>query len=69
MKSTLLRHVQVVDGTGAAARHADVLIRGDRIATIGPDLEVHADDTIDGHGLTVTPGFIDVHTHDDAQVL
>jgi len=69
MKSTLLRHVQVVDGTGAAARHADVLIRGDRIAAIAPDLQAHADDTIDGHGLTVTPGFIDVHTHDDAQVL
>jgi N-acyl-D-aspartate/D-glutamate deacylase len=69
MKSTLLRHVQVVDGTGAPARKADVLIRGDRITAIAPDLQAHADDTIDGHGLTVTPGFIDVHTHDDAQVL
>jgi N-acyl-D-aspartate/D-glutamate deacylase len=69
MKSTLLRHVQVVDGTGAPARQTDVLIRGDRIASMAPDLSASADEVIDGQGLTLAPGFIDVHTHDDAQVL
>ena len=69
MKSTLLRHVQVVDGTGAPARQTDVLIRGDRIASMAPNLSASAEEVIDGQGLTLAPGFIDVHTHDDAQVL
>ena len=43
MKSTLLRHVQVVDGTGAPARQTDVLIRGDRIASMAPALSTSAE--------------------------
>jgi N-acyl-D-amino-acid deacylase len=69
MKTLLLRHAQVVDGTGAPARIADVWVRGDRIAAIGENLKVAADDLIDAQGLTMAPGFIDVHTHDDAIVL
>jgi N-acyl-D-amino-acid deacylase len=69
MKSTLLRHVQLVDGTGAPARLADVLVRGDRIASIAQSLPATANEVIDAQGQTLAPGFIDVHTHDDAQVL
>ncbi len=69
MKTTLLRQVELIDGTGAPARSADVLLRGDRIARIGQNLPAEADELVDGQGLTLAPGFIDVHTHDDAQVL
>ena len=69
MKTLLLRNTQLVDGTGAPARIADVWVRGDRIAGIGEHLAVAADEVIDAGGLTATPGFIDVHTHDDAIVL
>lgn len=69
MKTFLLRNTQLVDGTGATARTADVWVRGDRIAAIGENLAVAADEVLDAGGLTVAPGFIDVHTHDDAIVL
>jgi N-acyl-D-amino-acid deacylase len=57
----------VVDGTGAAGRPADVAIDGDRIVGIGPNLAGR--DEIDASGLVVAPGFIDIHTHFDAQAL
>lgn len=69
MKTFLLRNTQLVDGTGAPARIADVWVRGDRIAAIGENLGVAADEVLDAGGLTLAPGFIDVHTHDDAIVL
>lgn len=64
----LLRHGTVVDGTGAPARVADVAIRGDRIAEIGEHLDVSATRVIDCEGRLVTPGFVDGHTHLDAQL-
>ena len=57
----------VVDGTGAPRRRADVGIEGDRIVEIGT-IEAEAATTIDATGKVVTPGFVDVHTHYDAQV-
>ena len=75
--ATLLENGLVVDGTGAPAWTGDVLLVGERIEATGAGLRHRlpgglslADVTcIDCTGLAITPGFIDVHTHDDAIVL
>jgi hypothetical protein len=56
----------VVDGSGAPGRRADVALEGDRIVEVGPNLS--GDRTVDASGAVVAPGFIDIHTHYDAQV-
>src|SRR2546423_4387906 len=63
----LIKNGTVVDGSGAPGRHADVAISGDRIAEIG-SLADSAQKTIDASDLVVAPGFIDPHTHYDAQI-
>jgi N-acyl-D-aspartate/D-glutamate deacylase len=63
----VIRGGTVVDGTGAPPFEADVGITGDRITAVGK-LSGHAPDEIDARGQLVTPGFVDVHTHYDAQV-
>ncbi len=60
----IIRGARIVDGTGAASFEGDVAIEGDRIAQVG-SVSGEARETIDGKGLTLSPGFIDVHTHDD----
>jgi N-acyl-D-amino-acid deacylase len=67
MHDLVIRAGTVVDGTGAAPITADVAVDGERITTVG----VVADrgrTEIDARGAYVTPGFVDVHTHLDAQV-
>ncbi len=64
----IIRGGQVVDGTGAAGYRADVAIQGGRIARIGDLAADTAARTIDATGQVVTPGFVDLHTHLDAQV-
>lgn len=59
----------VIDGTGAPAVMADVGIRAGRIATIGQLGDAEANRRIDATGLTVAPGFIDMHNHSDYTIL
>jgi N-acyl-D-amino-acid deacylase len=68
--NVLVRGGTVVDGTGAPAWRADVLVRDGRVAAVAPDLAV-ADDArvVDAGGLHVAPGFIDTHSHSDLRVL
>ena len=56
----------LVDGTGEAPRRADVAVKDGQIAAVGDSLG-DAERTIDAEGLTVTPGFVDIHTHYDGQ--
>jgi N-acyl-D-aspartate/D-glutamate deacylase len=63
----VIRGGRVVDGSGGPAFTADVGISGSRITKVGRVTET-ADQVIDADGLTVTPGFIDIHTHYDAQL-
>jgi N-acyl-D-aspartate/D-glutamate deacylase len=63
----VIRNGSVVDGSGAPARRADVAIVGSRIAAIG-EVEGSGSEEIDADGLIVAPGFVDGHTHMDAQV-
>src|SRR4029077_1731644 len=62
-----IRGGTIVDGTGAPARRADVAIERGRIAEIG-NVTGAAQKTIDAAGRIVAPGFIDPHTHYDAQI-
>ncbi len=59
----VIRHGSVIDGLGGPARVADVALRGDRIVEVGAVADVSGAKTIDASGLTVAPGFIDVHSH------
>jgi N-acyl-D-aspartate/D-glutamate deacylase len=66
MLDVLIRGGEVIDGTGAPRRRADVGISGGKVVAIG-DVTDPAAHTIDATGKLVTPGFIDLHTHYDAQ--
>jgi N-acyl-D-aspartate/D-glutamate deacylase len=66
----VLRGGKVVDGTGAPARTADVAVSGGRIEAVGEVSAAAASgaEVIDLDGLVLAPGFVDIHTHYDAQV-
>ena len=66
MHDLVIRGGKVVDGTGAAGRTADVAIEDGRIVEVGA-VSGEARRTLDADGLVVTPGFVDIHTHYDAQ--
>ncbi|MGE0383967.1 MAG: amidohydrolase family protein [Gammaproteobacteria bacterium] len=68
MHDLIIRGGTVIDGTGAQGRRADVAIDAGRIAGIGSYGADAAREVIDAGGLAVTPGFVDLHTHYDAQV-
>src|SRR4051794_37689650 len=69
MSDLLLRGGMVVDGTGDPAVRADVRVRGDKLIELGPDLSPAGAQVIDCGGLTVSPGFIDTHSHSGLRVL
>jgi N-acyl-D-amino-acid deacylase len=65
----LIRNANVLDGSSAPSELLDVAILGDRIRKIAPALQLNASKSIDAEGLTLAPGFIDVHAHDDTSVI
>ncbi len=66
MFDVVIKGGKVVDGTGAAARSADVAVQGGRIVELGA-ITGASKRTIDADGALVTPGFVDIHTHYDGQ--
>ena len=66
---TLIRNANVIDGSGTAAELLDVALLDGRIHEIGPSLRCKAHRTIDAGAQVLSPGFIDVHTHDDIAVV
>ena len=64
----LIRNGKVVDGTGAPARRADVGVMNGKIVQVEKRIGDEANKTVEAEGLVVAPGFIDPHTHYDAQI-
>lgn len=67
MYDLLIKNGTVVDGTGAPGYRADIAVKDGKILEIG-EISSAATKTIDANGLVVAPGFIDHHTHYDAQI-
>ncbi|SMC27908.1 N-acyl-D-amino-acid deacylase [Andreprevotia lacus DSM 23236] len=70
----IIRNVQLYDGSGSTPHAADVAVQGGRIAALqrrdtGKPLPASAGVVVDAGGLALAPGFIDVHTHDDTNVI
>ncbi len=65
----LLSQGLVVDGSGSDPVPASVLIDGEQIAAVEPHINASECQIIDCAGLTIAPGFIDLHSHSDLQVL
>ena len=64
----VIRNGLIHDGTGAPAFEADVAVRNGKIAAVGPGLP-RGTEEIDARGKIVTPGFVDPHSHYDAQAV
>ncbi len=68
MYDLIIKGAAVLDGTGADAYFKDIAIKDGKIAEIGENLS-GAEEIIDARGLTVSPGFIDSHSHSDKKFL
>ncbi len=69
MLDLVIKGATVIDGSGSADTLQDVGIQGDLIAEVSPDIDADAKEVVDATGLVLSPGFIDVHSHDDFHVL
>jgi N-acyl-D-aspartate/D-glutamate deacylase len=67
MLDVVIRGATLVDGTGAPGRRADVGVRDGRVVAVGATDE-SATETVEAGGLVLAPGFVDPHTHYDAQL-
>ena len=65
----LIRNAHVFDGTGAPPLRADVALSGGRVAAVGELREWHAEEVVEAADQALSPGFVDVHTHDDISVI
>lgn len=65
----LITGADIIDGTGSSRYKGNVAVTDDRIVALGETGDITAGVTIDGSGQVITPGFIDVHTHDDRALL
>lgn len=65
-KKLLLKNAKIYDGSAAPAFTGDVLVEGDRILEVAPSIAADDDfEVTDLHGLSLAPGFIDAHSHND----
>ena len=64
----LIRGAQLIDGSGACPRAADIAVSHDTILTVDQDLAIEAGRIIDATGKTVAPGFVDIHSHSDLTI-
>ncbi|MCB0998835.1 MAG: amidohydrolase family protein [Acidimicrobiales bacterium] len=68
MHDLVIRNAHLVDGSGTPARHADITVDGELITSVvAPGTASAGRRELDADGLLVTPGFVDIHTHYDAQ--
>ena len=65
----LIREGSIVDGTGNPSFRGDIAIKGGKIAAMGKIRAAKAGRAIDASGLTVAPGFIDIHNHSDNTIV
>jgi len=69
MYDVVIQGADLIDGTGAPARRADLAVAGDRIAAIGRIDPSRGRRVIAADGLTLAPGFVDIHSHSDYHLL
>ncbi|MBQ0123871.1 MAG: D-aminoacylase [Bacteroidales bacterium] len=65
---TIIKNGVIYAGDGKEPIKGDIAIRGGKIAALGKDLGTNAGTVVDAQGLTVSPGFIDIHTHTDTNL-